>query len=96
MAIMQNMIYNSVFEVDSVLENKMIFKSCWLHFEQNDLKYMNWSGAARARLRFFLHLPTTTFTIFQTLQKFRTKNKTHQDHFHFQFLDIAICWGNCR
>ena len=38
-AIMQNMIFDSVFEVDSVLENESdFFDSCWLHFEQKNLK----------------------------------------------------------
>ena len=38
-AIMQNMIFDSVFEVDSVLENESdFFDSCRLHFEQKNLK----------------------------------------------------------
>ena len=38
---MQNMIFDSVFKVDFVLENKSDFKSCRLDFEQNDLKNTN-------------------------------------------------------
>ena len=39
---MQNMIFDSVFEVDSVLENKSdLFDSCRLHFEQKNLKESN-------------------------------------------------------
>ena len=38
-AIMQNMIFDSVFEVDSVLENESdFFDSCWLQLEQKNLK----------------------------------------------------------
>ena len=91
MAIMQKMIFDSIFEVDSVLENKCDFKSYWLHFEQNDLKYTNW-----VRLVFdFIFSSTSPPPLVQYFKhfKFRTKKKPTHDHFHF--LDIVISWGNC-
>ena len=55
---------------------RVILKSLRLNFEQNELKSMKRSGAARAWLRFFLHLPDITITIIKTLQKFHTKKNT--------------------
>ena len=101
--------YREIYALNAIYDFLLRFWS-WLRFRKKKwflrvagfiLNRMIWNiRIDRVRLvldsAFFLNLPTTTFTIFQTLQNFRTKNRTHHDHFHFLFLDIDIRWGNCQ